>query len=156
MSSTRHTYPVELSAEQQRFLEGLLHTQATPAHHYVVARVLLLSDQGQGTASHPDEQIAQMLAISRRTVIRVRQHFYQGGLQRVLTGGYSREHPERRCLDGKGEAQLIQLACSQAPEGHQRWTMRLLADRMVQLEYVEHLSHETVRQVLKKMNSSRG
>jgi len=115
MRSTRHTYPIELSPEQQRFLEGLLHTQATPAHHYVVARVLLLSDQSQGNPTHSDEQIAEMLAISRRTVIRMRQHFCQGGLQRVLAGGYSREHPERRSLDGKGEAQLIQLACSQAP-----------------------------------------
>jgi transposase len=118
--------------------------------------VLLLSDQSQGAPSHPDGQIAEMLAISRRTVIRIRQHFYQEGLQRVLAGGYSREHPERRSLDGKGEAQLILLACSQAPEGHQRWTVRLLADRMVQLEYVEHISPETVRQTLKKMNSSPG
>src|SRR6185312_11487241 len=156
MSTTRHTYPVVLSAEQQRFLEGLLQTQVTPAHHYKVARVLLLSNQSQGPASHSDEQIAEMLAISHRSVIRIRQHFCQGGLQRVLTGGYSREHPERRCLDGRGEAQLIQLVCSQAPEGHQRWTVRLLADRMVQLDYVEHISPETVRTTLKKMNSSRG
>lgn len=156
MSSTRHTYPVELSQEQKHFLEGMLRTQATPAHHYKVARILLLSDQSRGPASSTDEQIAQMLAISRRTVIRIRQHFYQGGLQRVLGGGYSREHPERRCLDGKGEAHLIQLVCSQAPDGYQRWTLRLLADRMVQLDYVEHISPETVRHTLKKMNSSPG
>jgi DNA-binding CsgD family transcriptional regulator len=152
MSRTRHTYPVALSAEHQRFLEGLLQTQATPAHHSKVARVLLLSDQSQGKASYTDEQIAQLLALSRRTVIRMRQHFCQGGLQRVLAGGYSREHPERRRLDGKGEAQLIALACSQAPAGHQRWTLRLLADQMVQLDYVEQISPETVRQTLKKMN----
>ena len=100
MSRTRHTYPIELSAEQRRFLQDLLQTQTTPIHHYKVARVLLLSDQSQGPASYHDEQIAQLLATSRRTVIRIRQHCCQGGLRRVLAGGYSREHPSRAALPG--------------------------------------------------------
>ncbi len=66
------------------------------------------------------------------------------------------ERPERRCLDGKGEAQLIHLACSQAPDGRQRWTQEWLANKMVQLSYVEHISPETARTTLKKMNSNRG
>jgi len=74
----------------------------------------------------------------------------QENLEVALTGSFPRERPERRCLDGKGEAHLIALACSQAPDGHQRWTIRLLADKMVQLEYVEHISSETVRTTLKK------
>jgi hypothetical protein len=73
----------------------------------------------------------------------------QENLKVALTGSFPRERPERRCLDGKGEAQLIHLACSQAPNGRQRWT-ELLADQMVKLEYVEHISPETVRQALKK------
>jgi hypothetical protein len=68
----------------------------------------------------------------------------------ALTGSFPRERPERRCLDGKGEAQLIALACSQAPDGRHRWTLELLADRMVRLDYVEHISPETVRITLKK------
>jgi DDE superfamily endonuclease len=74
----------------------------------------------------------------------------------ALTGSFPRERPERQCLDGKGEAQLIHLACSQAPDGRQRWTLELLADQMVRLEYVEHISPETVRKTLKKTSSSRG
>ncbi len=122
----------------------------TPTKHYLVARVLLMSDQRGGEPSHTDEQIAEMLDISRRTVIRIKQRFAQENLEVALTGSFPRERPERRCLDGKREAQLIHLACSQAPDGRQRWTLELLADRMVRLEYVEHISPETVRKTLKK------
>lgn len=109
-----------------------------------------MSDQSQGEPSYTDWQIAEALDISRRTVIRIKQRFVQGNLEVALAGSFPRERPERRCLDGKGEAQLIHLACSQAPDGRQRWTVELLADQMVRLEYVEHISPETVRKTLKK------
>ena len=109
-----------------------------------------MSDQYQGEPSHTDGQIAEVLDISRRTVIRIKQRFVQENLGVALTGSFPQERPERRCLDGKGEAQLIHLACSKAPDGRQRWTLELLADRMVKLEYVEHISPETVRKTLKK------
>ena len=150
MRTSHYRYPVRLSEEQHRWLETMVHISSTPAKHYLVARVLLMSDQSQSEPSHTDEQIAAILDISRRTVIRIKQRFVQGNLEVALTGSFPRERPERRCLDGKGEAQLIALACSKAPDGHQRWTVRLLADRMVQLEYVEHISPETVRTTLKK------
>ncbi len=150
MKASHYRYPVRLQAEQHRWLETMVHTSSTSAKHYLVARVLLMSDQSQGEPSHTDGQIAEALSISRRTVIRIKQRFVQGSLEVALTGSFPRERPERRCLDGKGEAQLIALACSKAPDGHQRWTVRLLADRMVQLEYVEHISPETVRTTLKK------
>lgn len=150
------SYPVRLSEQQRRWLEAMIQSSSTPTKHYLVARVLLMSDQCGGQPSHTDGHIAAALQISRRTVIRIKARFVQENLEVALAGSFPRERPERRCLDGKGEAQLIQLACSQAPEGHQRWTVRLLADRMVQLEYVEHISPETVRQVLKKTNSSLG
>lgn len=156
MRTYHYSYPVRLSEQQRRWLEAMVHTSTTPAKHYLVARVLLMSDQRQGGPSHTDGQIAEALEINRRTVIRIKKRFVLENMEVALTGSFPRERPERRCLDGKGEAQLIQLACSKAPDGHQRWTVRLLADRMVQLEYVEHLSHETVRQALKKMNSSPG
>lgn len=111
----------------------MVYTSRTPAKHYLVARVLLMSNQSQGKPDYTDEQIAEALSISRRTVIRIKQRFVQESLEMTLTGSFPRERPERRCLDGKGEAQLIRLACSQAPDGRQRWTLELLADRMVRL-----------------------
>src|SRR6266700_2680562 len=148
--------PVKLSEEQRRFLETTAYASRTPTKHYLVARVLLMSDQRQGEPEATDGQIAEILSISRRTVIRIKQRFVQENLEVTLTGSFLRDRPERRCLDGKGEAQLIHLACSQAPDGRQRWTLELLADRMVRLGYVEHISPETVRTTLKKTSSSRG
>lgn len=156
MKTYAYRYPVKLSEEQRRLLETMVHTSSTPAKHYVVARVLLMSDQSQSMLRHTDGQIAEALSISRRTVIRIKQRFIQGTLEVALTGSFPRECPERRCLDGKGEAQLIHLACSKAPDGRQRWTLELLADQMVRLGYVEHISPETVRTTLKKTNSSHG
>ena len=150
MRTYRYRYPVKLSEKQRLWLETMMHTSSTPARHYVVARVLLMSDQNQGRPSHTDGQIAETLSISRRTVIRMKQRFVQENMEIALIGSFPRERPERRCLDGKGEAQLIHLACGKAPNGRQRWTLELLADQMVKLEYVEHISPETVRQVLKK------
>src|SRR5260370_9114813 len=150
MRTYHYSYPVRLSEQQRRWLEAMVHTSKTPTKHYLVARVLLMSDQSQSGPSHTDGQIAEALEISRRTVIRIKQRFVLENLEVALTGSFPRERPERRCLDGKGEAQLIHLACSQAPDGHQRWTLELLADRMVKLEYVEHISSQTVRKTLKK------
>jgi hypothetical protein len=99
-----------------------------------------MSDQSQGEPSYTDGDIAEVLDISRRTVIRIKQRFVQGNLEVALKGSFPRDRPERRCLDGKGEARLITLACSEAPDGRQCWTLELLADRMVRLGYVEHSS----------------
>ncbi|GHO73985.1 transposase [Ktedonobacter sp. SOSP1-85] len=150
MSVSHYRYPVKLITEQRNFLETMTQMSKTPAKHYLVARVLLMSDQSHGEPSHTDGQIAETLSISRRTVISIKQRFVQGSLAVALAGSFPRERPERRCLDGKGEAQLIALACSKAPDGRQRWTVRLLAGRMVQLECAEHISPETVRTTLKK------
>src|SRR5260370_20162834 len=103
---------VRLSEEQRRWLETMLHTSRTPAKHYLVARVVLLSDQSQGEPEATDGQKASILSISRRTVMRIKQRFVQGSLEMALTGSFQRERPERRCLDGKGGAQLIHLACT--------------------------------------------
>jgi transposase len=150
MGTSHYRYPVQLTVEQREFLSTMMHTSRTPAKHYLVARVLLMSNQSQGHPEATDSRIAEALSISRRTVIRIKQRFVQESLEVALTGNFLRERPERRCLDGKGEAQLIHLACSKAPDGRQRWTLELLADRMVRLGYVEHISPETVRTTLKK------
>ena len=150
MRMYHYSYPVRLTEEQHRWLETMVHMSSTPAKHYLVARVLLMSDQREGPPSATDGQIAEALQINRRTVIRIKKRFVQENMEAALTGSFPRERPERRCLDGKGEAQLIHLACSKAPDGQQRWTLELLADRMVRLGYVEHISPETVRTTLKK------
>src|SRR5260370_3733292 len=152
MNQYHYRSPVKLEPEQRRWLETMVHTSRTPAKHYLVARVLLMSDQGESSPSATDGQIAEALQINRRTVIRIKKRFVQENMEVALTGSFPRERPERRCLDGKGEAQLIALACSQAPDGRQRWTLELLADRMVRLSYVQHISPETVRTTLKKTN----
>jgi len=103
-----------------------------------------------------DGQISQAVEISRRTVVRLKKRFATEGLDAVLARKYPKERPERRKVNGHLEAHLIATACGPAPEGQQRWTLRLLADHMVQLDYVDEISYETVRQVLKKTNSSPG
>lgn len=139
MGTSHYRYPVLLTEEQLQRLETMVHTSSTPAKHYLVARVLLMSNQSHSEPRVTDEQIAQALQISRRTVIRIKKRFVLENMQVALIGSFPCERPERRCLDGKGEAQLIQLACSKAPDGHQRWTLELLADQMVRLGYVEHI-----------------
>jgi transposase len=120
------------------------------------ARILLLCEQGEGGPRASNEEIARLLAVSRQTVIRTRKRFGEGGLEAALVREYPQERPQRRRLDGAGEAALTTVACSKAPDGHERWTIRLLASRLVELHVVESISPETVRQTLKKTNSSRG
>jgi Homeodomain-like domain len=114
MSVSSVRYPVKLPPGQRNVLEMMIHTSSTLTKHYLVARVLLMSDQSQGGPSHTDGHIAEALSISRRTVIRIKQRFVQENLEVARTLSFPREQPEQRCLDGKGEAQLIALACSQA------------------------------------------
>jgi transposase len=102
-----------------------------------------------------DDDIAKAVGCGRATVERVRKRFVEEGLQEALARHKSRRQYQRK-LDGKGEAHLIALACSEPPEGQKRWTLRLLADRMVALEYVDCLSYQTVRRTLKKTNLSLG
>jgi transposase len=122
------------------------------------ARILLLADESPGApggAAQKDEAIVKSLRVSPRTVERVRERFVERGLAEALDPLPSKRVYQRK-LDGKGEAQLIALACSAPPEGCKHWTMRLLANSMVQLQYVDSISHETVSQVLKKTRLSLG
>ena len=116
-----------------------------------VKRSLILCKADEGLT---DQQVAEALMVGPATVGRVRQRFVEGGLERALD---DLPRPgQRRKLDGRQEAHLVAVACSAAPEGHTRWTLRLLADEAVKLELTDSISRETVRQVLKKTNSSRG
>ena len=154
MSAPR--YPVTLTAEQRDHLTHLIRTGTSPSYQQIVARVLLKADRSQDEPPPTDGQIAEALEISRRTVIRIKERFVTQGLEAVLRRNYPPMHPKPRRVHGREEAQLIALACGPAPDGKPRWTLRRLSDKMVQLEYVDQISYETVRQVLKKMSLNLG
>jgi len=148
-------YIVTLTQEEREKLQAMLSRGKAAARKLMHARILLKADRRPGSVEPDDSTIAHEVQAGRATVERVRKAFVEEGVEAALVPRKScRQY--RRKLDGDGEAHLVALACSQAPEGRSRWTLRLLADRMVQLEVVDHLSHETVRQVLKKTNSSPG
>lgn len=148
-------YVVTLTDEERKELGRMIASGKGAARKLMHARILLKADQSVGSPGWEDGAIANALDAGTATIERVRKQFVEEGLEPAL----SRRRPRReyqRKLDGDGEAHLIALACSQSPEGCKRWTLRLLAERMVALEYVDELSYETVRRVLKKTNSSPG
>lgn len=148
-------YNVTLTQEERRMLREMVSRGKAAARKLTHARILLKADSSDGGPGWNDAAIAEGLDVGRATVERVRQGFVEDGLEAALERRKPRRE-YRRKLDGDGEAHLIALACSKAPEGRSRWTLRLLADRMVALEQVDHLSYETVRDVLKKTNLSLG
>ena len=150
----KHKVVIRLTDEQRTALTRLLRTGTHPAAMRRRADILLLAD-ADGPEAWTDEEIADHLGTSRMTVQRVRQQFTVEGLDATL----HRKKPtgrQYRKLDGRQEAQLIALACSKAPDGHARWTMVLLADKLVELEVVESIDPATVWRALQKTTSSRG
>jgi transposase len=142
-------YVVDLSAEERTELLELTRKGTTQARRVRRAQILLAADDGATDAS-----IASTLHVARATVERTRQRLVLGGLSAALE---ERPRPGAKAkLDGKAEAYLIALACSDPPNGQAHWTMQLLADRLVALEQVDAISDETVRRTLKKTRSSRG
>lgn len=142
-------YKVTLTEEERSDLDALISAGKSAARKLCRARILLKADAGPGGPAWDDGRIIEALEVGRATVERVRKQFVEQGLEVTL----ERKKPEReyeRRLDGQGEARLIALACSEAPEGRERWTLQLLADRMVALSYVPALSRDTVRRTLKK------
>ncbi len=151
----RKRHVVVLSEAERARLHTLIGRGIAPASVLTHARILLKANQGQAGPSWTDAAIAQALKVHPATVARIRQHYVAAGLDAAL----HRKPPAReyrRILDGEQEARLVALACSAPPEGHKRWTLRLLAERLVELEVVETISYETVRQALKQTGSSRG
>ena len=148
-------YIVTLMPEEREMLQAMLSKGKAAALKLMHARILLKADADDGGPRWNDSQIAEGLDIGRATVERVRKEFVEEGFDAALERRKPRRQYQRK-LDGDGEARLIALACSQAPEGRSRWTLRLLADRMVRLEYVDEVSKDTVARVLKKTSSSLG
>jgi transposase len=148
-------YHVTLTDEERSKLRNLLSAGKGPARMLTHARILLKADESGESPAWSDEAIRKALDVGLSTVIRVRQRFVEEGLEAAL----ERHKPRRdysHLVDGECEAHLVALACSAPPVGHKRWTLRLLADKLVESEYIDSISHETVRQVLKKTNLSLG
>jgi len=146
---------VVLSPEERSRLRGLLRRDATTAMQQRRTRILLAAESRAGYPAQTDVAVATAVGVDARTVARVRAEFARCGLERAVTGR-ARVFPPRHLLDSAQEAHLVTLACSSPPPGQARWTLRLLAARLVELEVVPQVSHETVRQTLKKTASSRG
>ena len=147
MRRTKHA--VVLTDEQRAALRTLVGRGVAPARRLAHARILLKADQGEGGAAWSDAAIAGALEIHPATVARVRQQFVAEGLEAALARRAPRREYARK-LDGAQEAHLVALTCGTPPEGHARWSLRLLADELVRLDVVDTISHETVRQTLQQ------
>jgi transposase len=146
-------YPVILTEAQREQLKSLIAAGTAPARKLTHARILLKADQSPEGPGWVDEKVAEAVETSQPTVARVRRQYFEEGLEAAL----NRRPPNReyrRKLDGEQEARLVALACSEPPEGQARWSLRLLADKLVELEVVEEISYQTVGRVLKKTPSS--
>jgi transposase len=148
-------YRVYLTSEERTDLRQRIAVGKHSARHLSHARVLLKADEAEGGPALSDDAVAAAVEVSRSTVERTRRLFVEAGLAVALAGREPKRTPLAK-LDGEQEAHLLALACSAPPEGFQRWTLRLLAKRMVELRYVDDLSYETVRRTLKKTSSSPG
>jgi transposase len=148
-------YVVRLSSEEREALEDLVKIGTGAADKRLRAQIVLKADVGEGGPGWADTRIAEAFEIGLSTVHRLRQRLVEEGLDAALVRRSSRQARPLK-LDGAKEARLIAIACAKAPEGHARWTMQLLADRLVELQIVDRISDETVRRTLKKTNSSPG
>jgi transposase len=148
-------YNVRLSADERAVLTDLISAGKAAARAQTHARILLKADQGPDGPAWRDAEIVAALDVSLRTVERVRETWVAAGLEPALYPRPARAHRPRR-LDGEQEAHLVALACSAPPAGKARWTMRLLAKRLVESQIVDGIAPETVRTTLKKTGSSPG
>ena len=147
--SRKTIFCVRLKEEDRAELNQYLRRGKSSARSLTRARILLLADEGRS-----DDEIVEALKVSRTTVNRIRKRYCEGGLEFAL-------HEKPRCgappkIDGRVEAQLTFLACSEPPEGRSKWTLRLLADKLIELEAVDSISHMSVHRLLKKTRSNRG
>jgi len=148
-------YKVTLTKEEREQLHSVLGKGKHMSQQFRNACILINSDESPNGRKLSNEQIAQVLHINTKTVERVKQRFVEEGFDQSMDRKpYPKKGPFK--TDGDFEAHLIALSCSEAPTGYARWSLRLLADKMIELKYADSISHETVRQVLKKTKSNRG
>ena len=150
-------YTVTLEEQEREELSRITRKGSHQSQKVVNALILLNCDEGSFNERRVrGEDIAEILRISARKVDRVKKRFVEEGMEAALGGRQGRRPTYVRKADGDFEARLVALSCGDPPEGHAQWSLRLLADRVVELGYVDSVSHETVRRVLKKTPSSRG
>jgi len=145
-------YIVRLTSEERAKLKKIITSGRGPARMFTRARILLKADQSGEGPGWSDEKISEAFDITVQTVERVRKQLVEEGFDAVLSRREYKQKVSRKKIDGEVEAHLIALSCSDPPEGRSRWTLRLLAQKVVELGYVESISHEAIRQALKKTN----
>ncbi len=143
-------YRIKLTKEERIELIEIADARSGSKERRRRATILLLSDEAEHGPAMTDAEIATALRCRSKTIARVRQRCFESGPMAAVQRATRSTDSSRRKLDGKAEAKLIEIACSEAPEGHARWSLRLLADRLVELEIVDTLSHSTVGRTLKK------
>lgn len=141
---------IKLSQEERQALEKMTKAGIISARKLKRIRILLLSDESEQGPGKANQEIAQMVEVSPATVSRIRKRYLEGGLSEALEEKPRSGAPRK--FDGADRAKVTALACSDPPEGHAQWSLRLLADKMVELEYVDEISHMTIQEVLKKTN----
>jgi transposase len=147
-------YRVTLTKEERKELESMTRRGKTHARRFIHARALLLCDAGADGPAWNVADVATALGVTSRAIEHLKKRFVEDGLEAALERKPREKPPREIIFDGAFEARLIALACSDAPEGRRRWTVRLLADKAVELSFAESVSHMTVQRVLKKTNLS--
>jgi transposase len=148
-------YTIKLTKAEVDELKSIINKGSHTSQTFRTAYILLNCDEGEYSEKVTNEQISKVLKIGMRTIDRVKKRFFEEGLESVLERRPSSRNYDSK-VDGDTEAKLITLCCSKPPEGFAKWSLRLLADKMVELNYIESISHVTVRSVLKKTNLNLG
>ena len=145
-------YSVRLNQEQRKSLEQIVKSGKAPARKIMHAQILLSVDQGAHGPRRTMEQVKAALGVGVTVIFTTKKRFVENGLEDAISRRQQPDRPNKRKIDGEQEAQIIALMCTEQPEGQERWTLRALKQRVVELEIVEEVSHETLRTVLKKTN----
>ena len=143
-------YSVKLNPGQRKMLEEIVKKGEAPARKIMHANILLKTDSGEQGPRWTMQKIQEAFTVGSTTVKEVRKRFVENGIEDALNRRGQPERPEKRKIQGVQEAHVIAVLCTEKPEGQEKWTLRALTDRIIELEIVEKVSHETVRTVLKK------
>jgi len=152
MGQKKHKYPVKLSSPERGKLHQLTQQGKIGVRQLNRAKILLLADENHAQGQHTDQEIAEKLDISRATVERVRLRYHEGGLDATLVEKPRSGRPPT--ITGLERAKITALACASAPEGYARWSLRLLAEKVVELAFIDQISYKTVGEILKKTNGN--
>ena len=148
-------YKVTLNKAERDELETIVSRGTHPVSKVKDAMILLSCDEGDNAVKYTNKVISDITRVSMKTIDRVKKKFVEEGFDAVMNPGKSKRVYVKK-FDGELEAHLVALCCSEAPNGYAKWSLRLLADKMVELKYVDEISHESIRQILKKTNLSPG